>query len=107
MTAEERWLPIPGFEGWYEVSSAGRVKSLPRQLIRRNGSPYRVRGRILNPGAPANQARYGHRHVTLAAGRRGWYRVAYVNALVDEAFGNTTDDNQNDDSRSSGCREAA
>lgn len=26
----ERWLPIPGFEGRYEVSDLGRVKSLGR-----------------------------------------------------------------------------
>lgn len=27
---DERWLPIPGFEGRYEVSDLGRVKSLAR-----------------------------------------------------------------------------
>lgn len=26
----EKWLPIPGYEGLYEVSSIGRVRSLPR-----------------------------------------------------------------------------
>jgi hypothetical protein len=26
----ERWLPVPGYEGRYEVSDWGRVKSLPR-----------------------------------------------------------------------------
>lgn len=26
----ERWLPIPGFEGFYEVSDAGRVRSIRR-----------------------------------------------------------------------------
>lgn len=27
----ERWLPVPGFEGFYEVSDQGRVRSLARQ----------------------------------------------------------------------------
>lgn len=27
---EERWLPVPGYAGWYEVSDTGRVASLPR-----------------------------------------------------------------------------
>ena len=26
----ERWLPVPGWEGLYEVSDLGRVRSLPR-----------------------------------------------------------------------------
>ena len=26
----ERWLPVPGFEGRYEVSDAGRIKSVAR-----------------------------------------------------------------------------
>lgn len=36
MTAE-RWLPIPGYEGFYEVSDLGRVRSLRRMTP--NGSP--------------------------------------------------------------------
>ena len=27
----ERWLPVTGYEGLYEVSDLGRVRSLPRQ----------------------------------------------------------------------------
>ena len=34
----ERWLPIPGYEGLYEVSDQGRVRSLGR--IGRNGQTY-------------------------------------------------------------------
>lgn len=29
----ERWLPISGFEGVYEVSDLGRIKSLPRSRV--------------------------------------------------------------------------
>ncbi|MFA6031800.1 MAG: NUMOD4 motif-containing HNH endonuclease [Myxococcota bacterium] len=28
----ERWLPIPGWEGAYEISTHGRIKSLPRAV---------------------------------------------------------------------------
>jgi hypothetical protein len=31
----ERWKPIPGFEGMYEISNLGRVKSLPRRYVYR------------------------------------------------------------------------
>lgn len=32
---EEIWKPIPGYEGLYEVSSLGRVKALPRIVVRK------------------------------------------------------------------------
>ena len=43
--ATERWLPIPvsGYEGFYEASNLGRVRSTPRKAA--NGSV----GRILKP----------------------------------------------------------
>lgn len=43
----ERWLPVVGLEGAYEVSSLGRVRSVPRWV--RNGNTGRkwVKGRIL------------------------------------------------------------
>ena len=35
MTAgPERWLPVPGYEGLYEVSDLGQVRSLPRPTKR-------------------------------------------------------------------------
>jgi hypothetical protein len=43
----EEWRPISGFEGLYEISSQGRVKSLPRLIIRRDGKRLTVPGRIL------------------------------------------------------------
>jgi HNH endonuclease/NUMOD4 motif len=38
--AEERWIPVPGYEGFYDVSDLGRVRSLPRTT---------TRGGVLNP----------------------------------------------------------
>lgn len=45
----ERWLPIPGYEGTYEVSDHGRVRSLPRRVIRSDGRPRTIHGGILSP----------------------------------------------------------
>ncbi|WP_085104883.1 NUMOD4 motif-containing HNH endonuclease [Mycobacterium paraense] len=36
MTEPERWLPVVGYEGLYEVSDQGRVKSLARTSTLRN-----------------------------------------------------------------------
>ena len=33
----ERWIPIIGYEKYYMVSNFGRVKSLPRDIVRSNG----------------------------------------------------------------------
>lgn len=30
----ERWLPVPGFEGFFEVSDLGRVRSIPDGIVR-------------------------------------------------------------------------
>jgi hypothetical protein len=39
----ERWTPVPGFGGLYEVSDMGRVKSLERRCATGHGSTRRVR----------------------------------------------------------------
>ena len=47
MKAEE-WRPIAGFEGLYEVSNAGRVRSLDRTVKDKNGKRTRkFKGREL------------------------------------------------------------
>lgn len=45
---EEIWKPIKGYEGYYEVSSLGRAKSLERMRWNGRGS-YISAGRILKP----------------------------------------------------------
>lgn len=42
----ERWLPIPDWEGYYDVSDFGRVRSLDRFVLQ-SGRPRRVRAREL------------------------------------------------------------
>jgi hypothetical protein len=46
-TAVERWLPIPCFEGSYDVSDLGRVRSVAR-VVQRRTSPQRWPERILS-----------------------------------------------------------
>ena len=47
MTRE--WRAIKGFEGLYEVSDDGKVRSLDRLVIKSNGFRYSVAGRVLIP----------------------------------------------------------
>lgn len=79
---DEAWAPVPGYVGLYEVSSHGRVRSLPRYVIRGDGRERRYEGVVLNPGptAPAGylrvELRAGHTHAT----------KKLVHRLVAEAF---------------------
>lgn len=49
--SRETWKPIPSYEGYYEASTMGRVRSVDRIVPRKNQSPQRIRGRVLRPGA--------------------------------------------------------
>lgn len=44
---KELWKDIKGYEGIYQVSNLGRVKSLDRECIMKNGIKRKVLGRIL------------------------------------------------------------
>lgn len=71
----ESWLPVPGYEGFYEVSDLGRVKSLPRQTAKGFYG-----GCILKGGV----AKSGHIFVSLC--KRGYSRRWAVHQLVALAF---------------------
>ena len=43
----ETWRAIPGYEGVYEVSDRGRVRSLARVVVRRNGRQQTLPARVL------------------------------------------------------------
>lgn len=46
----EVWKDIPGFEGWYQVSDQGQVRSLDRYVNAKLGAKKLVRGQILIHG---------------------------------------------------------
>jgi NUMOD4 motif len=82
--AEERWRPVPGYVGFYEISDRGRVRSLDRVIVRRDGAKYPVRGRILRPSRhPPSWV------VTVSLARCGHKRDRCVHKLVQQAFGTT------------------
>lgn len=76
----ERWLPVVGFEGSYEVSDHGRVRSLDRVVHRSDGGMERRRGQMMFCCAH-------HSGYTLTKLRRnGKARPVFVHVLVAEAF---------------------
>ena len=74
----EEWRPVVGYEGLYEVSDAGRVRSLSREVRTGRGTRM-VDGRILSPARGVG----GYPVVSLS---NGGARVRPVHRLVLEAF---------------------
>lgn len=54
----EHWLAVPEYEGAYEVSDLGRVRSIDRVVIRSDGKVKRFRGRTLRQYANAGTKGY-------------------------------------------------
>lgn len=80
-TADEKWASAAGFAGLYEVSTLGRVKSIPRVAWRSDGRPQLVKGGILRP---ATRKCGGYQHVVLR--KDGTHHTRTVHRLVLEAF---------------------
>lgn len=79
--AAEQWRPVLGFEGYYEVSDHGRVRSLAREVRAGYGRTRWMPGQMLHPCV---HNPYGHVLVILsAAGQR---KTRTVHRLVLEAF---------------------
>lgn len=54
----EVWKPIPGYDGLYEASTYGKIRSLDRVVTDTVGRTYLVRGKILKSSITANCGGY-------------------------------------------------
>lgn len=77
---QEVWKPVVGFEGLYEVSNLGRVKSLERITKRSDGKTQFVRERILKLGIGTS----GYYTVRISKG--GVMKTFSVHKLMCESF---------------------
>jgi hypothetical protein len=101
---EEKWKDIQGFEGYYLISSKGRVMSLDR-AIKRPGprGNTKVRSRILK------NRDNGRGYATVALHKNELRRYAKVHRLVAEAFVPNPDNcatvNHKDGNKANNCAE--
>ncbi len=75
----ERWKPVPGYEGFYEVSDRGDVRSLKRAT---------TSGKVLK----LSKTKHGYLKVTLS--KNGEHKTAAVHRLVALAFLENPDNKQ-------------
>jgi NUMOD4 motif len=77
----EHWRPVPGWEGWYEVSDRGRVRSVDRLVVRTDGRRCEALGQNLRLQLDRGWLK------SVILQRPGERRHCYVHRLQAQAFG--------------------
>jgi hypothetical protein len=100
MGTQEVWKDIPGYEGYYQVSNFGRVKSLPRKVYNRGGF-HVSKEKILKQ--QLRKDRYYNIHLL----KEGVKKIFFVHRLVALAFipnpNNYPDINHKDENPANNC----
>lgn len=81
----EKWCPVYGYEGLYEVSNFGNVRSVDRRVCDKNAKRIltrKVKGRVLKPSS--NKSKQGYLFVFLC--KNGTPKRFYLHRLVARAF---------------------
>ena len=76
----EKWVPIKGYEGYYEVSSEGNVRSVDRVIRYKNGHYQKFKSRTLKPKITMQ----GYEQVDLSKNNK--VKQVKVHRLVAENF---------------------
>lgn len=76
----EIWKAVEGYEGFYEVSNQGRVRSLDRKFTNARGLVTSVKGRMLSASGS------GYRYAMVGLHRDGKRENCMVHRLVAKAF---------------------
>lgn len=86
---EEIWKDIPGYEGYYQASSFGRVRSIDRIVHTTHGRTRFLKGTVLRPSLNTN----GYQICTLSTNGNHWTNP--IHQLVSMAFLNHKPDGLN------------
>lgn len=88
---KEVWKDIKGFEGLYQISNYGRVKSLTRVITEKpTGKTYTLKGRVMKPRKNNKSGYY-----QACMRKDGKYHYLYIHRLVADAFIKGTGDEVN------------
>lgn len=80
----EEWKDVLGFEGYYQASNLGRIRSYDRMVNNKHGVMNTlINGRILRPG--------GNRYPSVSLRLNGGVKYMSVHRVIFEAFNGKTD----------------
>lgn len=81
------WKPISGFEGYYEVSDTGCVRSVDRDIINKNGIRHHLKGKLMKLTPVINKYRISNsNYIVVNLRKHGKSHVIPVHILVAKAF---------------------
>ena len=78
--SQVEWRPIPGWEGLYEVSEDGRVRSIDREVLHPRGGVHHRKGRLLKPSKDHKG------YIQYGLSKNGKTKSVTVHQLVAKAF---------------------
>lgn len=77
----EIWKPVKGYEKYYAVSNKGRIRSLDRVILFKDGKTRKFRGQILTLRTTNNSG-----YITVGLHDAGKQKTLLVHRIVAEAF---------------------
>lgn len=76
----EKWIPIKGYEGWYEVSTNGYVRSVDRRVNFEDGRHATYKGRSIKTSINSNG------YLIAGLWKNSKSKVVYIHRLLAEHF---------------------
>ena len=80
MEIKEEWRNVRGYEGLYQISNKGRIKSLDRYVKNSRKGNRLIKEKVLNP------TDNGHGYKIIGLNYKGKRKNHYIHRLVAEAF---------------------
>lgn len=82
--SEEKWVDIPGYEGWYQVSNLGNVRSVDREIEQWSRYGHTIVRKL--KGKPIAKTDNGNGYLIVGLTKNQVCENRYVHRLVAEAF---------------------
>jgi len=83
---KEQWKDIPGYEGYYQVSNLGRVKSLDRRIVNTKGKIENRKGMILKQTNVCLGKKTERNYFVCRLSKEGKSNKFYIHQLVVMGF---------------------
>ena len=91
---KEEWKSVLGYERYFEVSNHGRIRSLPREVVKSNGKVQKVHGQELIPFIRDSSRITPVKHYRIALRLNGIQKKYFIHRLVATAFIRPPKDNE-------------